>query len=118
MCEEQVLLNRFSPEIQLCCARPVWSQSSTAPPPLPMYEEGARLHRRSHQSPQKLYRNYKKNSGSWDQSLISLQRYRIIKHTRGRHLNLKKTVRTANIIASVANDQRIGTRSLHAAHGV
>ncbi len=57
-----------------------------------------------------------------DRSLSSLQRYRIIKQARGRHLNIKKTVRTANIIASVvvavANDQQIDTRSLHAAHGV
>ncbi len=38
------------------------------------------------------------------------------------HLNLKKTVRTANIItsvaAAVADDQQIDTRSLHAAYGV
>ncbi len=57
-----------------------------------------------------------------DRSLSSLQKYRIIKQARERHLNLKKTLCTANIIASVAtavaDDQRIDTRSLHTAHGV
>ncbi len=57
-----------------------------------------------------------------DQSLSSLQRYRIIKQARGHHLNLKITVRTADIIAyvaaAVADDQWIDTRSIHAAHGV
>ncbi len=87
-----------------------------------MYDEGARLRHRSRQSPQKLYRNKKKmvEADHWDQNLSSLQRYRIIKQARGHHLNLKKTIRMVNIIASVAtavvNDQRIGTRSLHAAH--
>ncbi len=99
MCEEQVLLNRFLPEIQLCCARPARNQSSAAPP----------------------FTEIKKKTveaAHGDQSLISLQRYRIIKQARGRHLNLKKTVRTVNIIAAGADDQQIGTRSLHAAHGV
>jgi hypothetical protein len=45
-----------------------------------------------------------------------LLRYRIIKH-----LNLKKTIRTANTIASVtaavADDRQIDTRSLPATHG-
>jgi hypothetical protein len=84
MCEEQVLLNWFSPEIQLCSARLARSQSS-APTPRPMYDEGAKLHRRSHQSPQKLYRNKKKTveAAHVDRSLSSLQRYGIIKQARG-----------------------------------
>jgi hypothetical protein len=64
-----------------------------------------------------------------DRSLSSSQIYRIIKQVRARkntddqrHLNLKKTVRSANLIASeaaaVADDRRIDTRSLSAAHGV
>ncbi len=62
-------------------------------------------------------------------SLSSSQLYRIIKQARAgkdtedqRLLNIKKTVRTAALIASVAAavvaDRRIDTRSLAAAHGV
>ncbi len=124
MCEEQVSLNRLLQEIQLCSARPAWSQSSTAPPPQPMYDKGARLRRWSRQSRQTLYRNNKKQwklpmgTGAWvfckDTELLSRQ--------RACHLNLKKTVRMANIISSVAaavaDDQWLDTRSLPAAHGV
>ncbi len=64
-----------------------------------------------------------------DRSLSSSQIYRIIKQARAgkdtedqRHLNPKKTVRTATLIASVAAavapDWCIDTRSLAAAHGV
>jgi hypothetical protein len=64
-----------------------------------------------------------------DRSLSSSQLYRIIKQARAgkvtedqRHLNPKKTVRTAALIASVAAavaaDRRIDTRSLAAALGV
>ncbi len=123
MCEEeQVSLNRFSLEIQLCSARPAWSQSSTAPP-RPMYDEGARFVPYPVRA-RKSFKETKKTveAAQEDRSLSSLQRYKIIKQARGRHLNLKKTVRTANINASVAtavaDDQRIDTRSLHAAHGV
>ncbi len=42
MCEEQVLLNWFYPENQLCSARLDQSQSSAAPPPRPTYDAGAR----------------------------------------------------------------------------
>ncbi len=57
-------------------------------------------------------------TGAWvlckDTELLSRQ--------GARHLNLKKTVRKANIIASVAaavaDDQQIDTRSLHAAYGI
>ncbi len=124
MCEEQVSLNRFLLEIQLCSARPAWSHSSAASPPQPMHDEGARLRRWSRQRWQKLYRNKKKQwklpvgTGAWvlckDTELLSSQGVC--------HLNLKKTDRTANIISSVAaaiaDDQRIDTRSLPAAHGV
>jgi hypothetical protein len=33
MCEEQVLLNQFSPEIQLCSGRPNRKKSCAVPPP-------------------------------------------------------------------------------------
>ncbi len=84
MCEEQVSLNQFLPEIQLCSARLAWSQSSAAPPPRPMYDEGARLSGWSRQSRQKLYRNKKTvEAAHGDWSVNSLQWYRIIKQARG-----------------------------------
>jgi hypothetical protein len=129
MCAEKVSVNWFLLENQLCSATGS-SQSSSAPPPRPMYDEGVRLHRQSHQSRQKLHRN-KKNSGSClrGRSLSSSQIYKIIKQARARkntddqcHLNPKKTVRMANLIAYVAaaidDDRQIDTRSLAATHGV
>jgi hypothetical protein len=62
MYDEQVPVNLFSLENRLCSGRLDWSQSYDAPPPppRPTYEESARLHRRSRQSWQMLYKNIKK----------------------------------------------------------
>jgi hypothetical protein len=101
MCEEQVLLNWFSPEIQLCSGTPNRKKSCAVPPTQLRYNKGARLRRRSHQSRQKLYRNKKKQwklpTGSRagvlynDTELLSRQGAR---HWAS-HLLLKKTVRMA-----------------------
>jgi hypothetical protein len=76
------------------------------------------------------YRRKKKVEAVYgDRSLRSSQIYQIIKQARARkstddqrHLNPKKTVHTANLITSVAtvtaDDRRIDTRSLAAAHEV
>ncbi len=60
-CAEQVSINRFLPEIQLCSVKLDQNQSYNAPPPPPRltYEESRRLHRQSRQSWQKLYNNIK-----------------------------------------------------------
>jgi hypothetical protein len=89
---EQVLLNRFSPEIPLCSGRLDRSQSYVAAPPTQVrYNKGAR----SRQSRQKLY-----SRGSCLQG-PELEFFAVI-HQGARHLLLKKIVRTVILIASVA----------------
>jgi hypothetical protein len=63
MYEEQVLLNRFSPENPCAPVDRTEESNALPPPPWTRYNEGARLRCQSCQSQQKLYRN-KKNSGS------------------------------------------------------
>ncbi len=113
---EQVVLNWFSPEIPLCSGRIDRSQSYVAPPTQLRYKKGARLRRQSRQSQQKLYRN-KKNSGSCLGG-PELEFFAMIcqgaRHWV-RHLLLKKNVRTALFIASVAAavaDERVLTPGL------
>jgi hypothetical protein len=100
---EQVVLNRFSPEIPLCSVESTGASHMSSPPTQLRYKKGARLRRRSRQGQQKLYRN-KKKRGSCLRG-PELEFFATIRQGArhwARHLIFKKTVRTALFIASVA----------------
>ncbi len=70
MCEEQVLLNQFLPEIQLCFPTPARSQSSAAPPPPAHVWRGCETLSLIMSEPAKaLQKEKKKNSGSCPRGL-------------------------------------------------